>query len=111
MTRPKLRPGRLCKAMRKTMAAVAEPGTRVPRLYRRWECVNDNNPDNNSWRAFAMIVLLGICIVAFSIVLLRYAVINHCSTISKILLGGACAIHTTIIILGIIGFVIRASLI
>ena len=39
MTRPKLRPGRLCKAMRKTMAAVAEPGTRVPRLYRRWECV------------------------------------------------------------------------
>ena len=41
MTRPKLRPGRLCKAMRKTMAAVAEPGTRVPRLYRRWECVNE----------------------------------------------------------------------
>jgi preprotein translocase subunit Sss1 len=71
---------------------------------------NDNNPDNNSWRAFAMIVLLGICIVAFSIVLLRYAVIKHCSTISKILLGGACAIHITIIILGIIGFVIRATM-
>ena len=42
MTRPKLRPGRLCKAMRKTMAAIAEPGTRVPRLYRRWECVNNH---------------------------------------------------------------------
>ena len=25
--------------MDKTMAVVREPGTRVPRLYRRWECV------------------------------------------------------------------------
>ena len=40
MTRPKLRPGRSCKTMGNTMAVVAEPGTRVPRLCRRWECVN-----------------------------------------------------------------------
>ena len=40
MARPKLRLGRLCKTMGKTMAVVDEPGTRVPRLYRRWECVN-----------------------------------------------------------------------
>ena len=40
MARPNLRPGRSCKTMDETMAVVDEPGTRVPRLYRRWECVN-----------------------------------------------------------------------
>ena len=39
MTRPKLRLGKLRKTMDETMAAVREPGTRIPRLYRRWECV------------------------------------------------------------------------
>lgn len=40
MARPNSRPGRSCKTMDETMAVVDEPGTRVPRLYRRWECVN-----------------------------------------------------------------------
>ena len=39
MARPNLRPGRSCKTMEETMAVVDEPGTRVPRLYRRCECV------------------------------------------------------------------------
>ena len=40
MTRPNPRLGKLRKTMDETMAAVREPGTRIPRLYRRWECVN-----------------------------------------------------------------------
>ena len=45
MARPNSRPGRSCKTMDETMAVVDEPGTRVPRLYRRWECVNSSiNP-------------------------------------------------------------------
>ncbi len=48
MARPNSRPGRSCKTMDETMAVVDEPGTRVPRLYRRWECVN-------KWLGFPLI--------------------------------------------------------
>ncbi len=38
--------------MGNTMAVVAEPGTRVPRLCRRWECVNTSDEVNMSVALF-----------------------------------------------------------